>query len=149
MKYLLDDLFDNINSNDETYVKVSNVLILDKFVFSPRVKRMDPLFHFGSASLSNISQDCREYLIEYIAIKSSNSKILSLVYRSFRERSETEREIHPFFFKKEREKDSGTFPVQSKGEEGNPRSKRGEAGEGYDRREWHFRTRKTSEMVLT
>lgn len=114
MKYLLDDLFDNINSNDETYVKVSNVLILDKFVFSPRVKRMDPLFHFGSASLSNISQDCREYLIEYIAIKSSNSKILSLVYRSFRERSETEREIHPFFFKKEREKDSGTFRAKQR-----------------------------------
>lgn len=113
MKYLLDDLFDNINSNDETYVKVSNVLILDKFVFSPRVKRMDPLFHFGSASLSNISQDCREYLIEYIAIKSSNSKILSLVYRSFRERSETEREIHPFFFKKER-KGQWNLPFKAK-----------------------------------
>lgn len=75
---------------------------------------MNPLFHFGSASLSNISQDCREYLIEYIAIKSSNSKILSLVYRSFRERSETEREIHPFFFKKEREKDSGTFRAKQR-----------------------------------
>lgn len=46
VKYLLDDLFDNVNSNDETYVKVSNVLILDKFVFFAKNKKNGSIVPF-------------------------------------------------------------------------------------------------------